>query len=281
MTRLQKAILKTLIYADIFDYPLTKSEINHWLIWQHKTPPPDINKTLSSFSKSNSYYYLPSRKSIIKIRQSRSRFSKSKLKQAHRISRYLSLILTIKLIAITGALSMNNSHKHDDIDLLIITKSNRLWLTRLFSILLLELLQLRRRPQARQTTNKICLNLFLDESSLQLPASQRNLYTAHEVSQIKPIFNKQSTYQKFLNQNSWVKNYLPNAINITKSPSKPSTFPVDLFNWFEILAYKLQFFYMKSKITNETISRTRAFFHPRQTNKIVLNQYHQKLKTFL
>jgi len=281
MTRLQKAILKTLIYADIFDYPLTKSQINQWLIWQYKIPPPsDITKTLSTFSKLNSCYYLPFRQSIIKTRQSRSRFSKPKVKLAHRISRYLRFIPTIKLIAITGALSMANSHQHDDIDLIIITKKNRLWLTRLFSILLLEILQLRRRPQDKQTTNKICLNLFLDESSLQLPLSQRNLYTAHEVAQIKPIFNTQSTYQNFLNQNSWVKTYLPNAITITKSPPKPSIFAFDFFNWLETLAYKLQFFYMKSKITNETISKTTAFFHPRPTNKIVLKQYHQRLKKY-
>jgi len=280
MTRLQKAIFKTLIYADIFDYPLTKTEINHWLIWPHKPPPPNITSALSSFSQSNSYYHLPSRQSIIKTRQSRSRFSQSKLKRAHRISRYLSFIPTIKLIAITGALSMANSRQHDDIDLFIITKKNRLWLTRLFSILLLELLQLRRRPQDKQTTNKICLNLFLDESSLKLSSSQRNLYTAHEVAQIKPVFNKNSTYQNFLNQNSWVKTYLPHAITITKSPPKLSTPSIDLFNYLETLAYKLQFFYMKSKITNETISKTRAFFHPRPTNKIVLNQYHQNLKKY-
>jgi len=287
MTRIQKAILKTLIYADIFDYPLTQTEIQKWLIQEKSSHTPLVFGP--NIKKTNSYYHLQNRQSIVKLRRQRTRFSRSKLKLAQKITRYLKLIPSIQLIAITGALAMNNSNQHDDIDLMIITKKNRLWLTRLFSIFILEFLHLRRRPNKKQkfnlnvlNSNKICLNLFLDESSLQLPSSQRNLYTAHEVAQIKPIFDKGNTYQNFISQNSWVTGFLPNAISTTvlssKSALSPSIFPL---NWLENLAYKLQLLYMKSKITNEKITPHSAFFHPRPTNKIVLKQYHQKIKKLL
>lgn len=278
MTRIHQAALKTLAYADIFDYPLTKAEIKKWLIWQHKSPPPSLNSALKTFPKTNNYYHLPRRQAITKLRRHRHRFSKSKLKLAHRASRYLQLIPTIQLIAVTGALAMNNSDNHDDIDLMIITKTHSLWLTRLTTVLLLELLRLRRRPHTNPP-NKICLNLFLDQSSLQLSSSQRNLYTAHEVSQIKPLFDRGQTYQKFLTANSWIKTYLPNAVKTTspkQTPSSPRPSPP-----LEALAFKLQYLYMKPKITHEKVTLHSAFFHPRQTGKIILKQYHQKLTQLL
>ncbi len=287
MTRIQKAILKTLIYADIFDYPLTQAEIQKWLIQEKSSDISSISD--SSIKKTSSYYHLKSRQSIVKLRRQRTRFSRSKFKLAQKITSYLKFIPSIQLIAITGALAMNNSNQHDDIDLMIITKKNRLWLTRLFSILILEFLNLRRRPNKKTksdinvlNSNKICLNLFLDESSLQLPSSQRNLYTAHEVTQIKPIFDKGNTYQNFINQNSWVASFLPNAVSASVLSPKITpplfTFPL---NWLETFAYQLQLLYMKSKITNEKITLHSAFFHPRPTSKIVLKQYHQKLKKLL
>lgn len=51
-----------------------------------------------------------------------------------------------------------------------------------------------------------------------------------------------------------------------------------LLGQLEHLAFRLQYWYMKRKITNEKVGRHSAFFHPLPTGKIVLNQYHQKLK---
>jgi len=275
MDQAHKAILKTLAYADVFNYPLTKTQLHRWLIWADSSPPPS-NLNLRSIPQTNSYYHLKNRQAIVKLRRQNQRFSQLKLVLAQRAANFLKLIPSIRLIAITGALTMNNSGKHDDIDLMIITQTHRLWLSRLFSILLLELLRLRRRPQGK-TTNKICLNLFLDESTLQLPAPQRNLYTAHEVCQIKPLVNRGQTYQKFLTANSWVKQYLPYALK-TPLIKKPSLQPPSSPPSLETLAYNLQLKYMHKKRTRERIHPHSAFFHPRPTSKIVLKKYHQKLK---
>lgn len=275
MTPAQKAILKTLAYADIFDYPLNKTQIKTWLIWQPKSSPPSLNPALKLIPQTQSYYHLPNRQRLVKLRRQKTRFSQSKWQLAQKATRWLKFIPFINLIAVTGALTMNNSAKNDDIDLMIITQTNRLWLTRLFSTLILELLCLRRRPHG-QITNKICLNLFLDQSAIKLPVSQRNLYTAHEIAQIKPLFDRGGIYQKFLLANSWIKNHLPHAVNISTLKSSPSQSSPPPF--FERLAFKLQYAYMKSKITHEKVTLHTAFFHPRQTNQLVLKQYHQKLK---
>jgi len=309
MNSIHKAILRTLVYADIFNYPLTASEIHHWLIWQHSTKPPAL-KNITSIIKNtphiqatSSYFYLKNHQKNISLRRQHHRFSQTKLKFVRQATTYLKLIPFINLIAVTGALAMNNSDKNDDIDLMIITQPNRLWLTRLLAIFLLEIFRLRRRPipdtpgcnfrgnrtpgcnliaprGVKSFNNKICLNLFLDESSLKISLPRRNLFTAHEICQLKPLYNKNNTYQKFLNANSWTKKHLPNIAPRGAISEGIAPRGAIFWNFFELLAFKLQYAYMKSKITNEKINKHFAFFHPRPTAKILLQQYQAKLKQF-
>jgi hypothetical protein len=54
-----------------------------------------------------------------------------------------------------------------------------------------------------------------------------------------------------------------------------------LVNMFEQSAYKLQWWYMKRKITREVIGEHVAFFHPRDTSGVVLKKYEEILKPIL
>ncbi len=207
MSSSKQATLKTLIYADIFDYPLTKKELHRWLISSEPTTLPRLSSLLST----NNYYYLKNRHHLVALRKKREIFSNQKLIKAHATASLLKKIPTINFIGITGALAMSNSGAKDDIDFIIITKNHSLWITRFFTILLLEIFQIRRRPHGN-TNNKICLNLFLEEASLVIPPGKQNLYTAHEVAQLKPLFDRNHTYSRFIKKNSWVNNFLPHAL---------------------------------------------------------------------
>ncbi len=46
----------------------------------------------------------------------------------------------------------------------------------------------------------------------------------------------------------------------------------------ENLAFRLQYWYMKPKMTRERVGRHFAFFHPRPTGKIVLEEYQRRLQ---
>jgi len=46
----------------------------------------------------------------------------------------------------------------------------------------------------------------------------------------------------------------------------------------ENVAYRLQLWYMKPKMTSERVSRHFAFFHPRPTGKIVMEEYRKRLQ---
>ncbi len=217
MNQLQKAILKTLAYADIFDYPLNLKEIQKFLIGKKFKSQEKIKKEIQEspelllrIDHQKNFYFLKGREKIVKLRREREKISQKKLKIAQRVSRWLKIIPTIKMVAVTGALAMNNSDEEGDIDLLIITKKNRLWLTRFLVVFLVELIAKRRRPQDKKVKDKICLNMFLDEDHLKIPKKEQNLFTAHEVCQVKTLWQKDKTYQKFFKVNLWLKNFLPN-----------------------------------------------------------------------
>jgi len=279
-----QAIIKTLAYADIFDYPLTLEEIHRYLIG-YNTSIQSLNKsvTLSNLKQYRGYYYLPGRKKIVSNRLKRARTSIEKIIYAKSLSSKLRVIPSIRAIYITGALAMNNSETDDDIDLMIITSPNTLWITRLMVNSVLDTFNLRRKPiypQPISFTNKICLNLWLDQSALTISKTNRNLYVAHEVAQALPIFDRLGVHQQFLYQNRWIKKYLPNFPN----PKKPKI-TIKQFNnstislYLETLAYRFQIRIMSSKKTREKISPHSAFFHPRDTGSWVMREYKKRVKS--
>jgi len=210
---LKKAVLSTLAYADIFDYPLKKEEIWRFLLSDIRYQILDVSKGLKELpevSQKNNFYFLKEREHLVLLRKKRERWSRKKLKIAKQVARCLKLIPTIKMVAVTGALAMENSNENDDIDLLIITSKSRLWLTRFLTVILLELVANRRHPADKEVKDKICLNMFLDEGHLEVPKKEQDLFSSHEVCQLKVLWDKNGIYQKFLKANLWSKKYLAN-----------------------------------------------------------------------
>jgi hypothetical protein len=215
MKPLPRAIYKTLAYADVFAYPLLAEEVWRFLISPSLVGFSQVQKELQSMAQrrkliasQGGYYFLKGREKNVFLRKKRERLSQEKMKRAKRISRKLKLIPTIKMLALTGALAMKNAEEEDDLDFLVVAAKNRLWITRGIVVVFLSLLGLYRRPG--KIKNQICPNMFLAEDCLALPPNEQDLFTAHEVCQAKPLWEKEGTYFKFLEQNQWVKRFLPN-----------------------------------------------------------------------
>lgn len=294
---LEIAIINTLRYHNLFDYPLNKLEIYQFLIsnLEFRVKDSELKIKISNYLdklekkgivlKEDSLYCLKGREKIIGLRKQREKYSQEKIGIAKNIVQIIKVIPWIKFVGITGALAMDNARVDDDIDLLVITQDNRLWLTRLVIILILELIGKRRRPNnsnkqkaiRNKTKDKICLNMWLDESALSLLEDRQNLFTAHEVIQMKPIWDKDRTYIKFITANLWVKDYLPNSIDITtkniKYPNIPMSQYYNIVNKFEKIAFQFQHKYMKSKMTNEEVNPHFAFFHPQNRAREILNKF--------
>jgi hypothetical protein len=281
---IQEAILKTVAYADLFDYPLTLHEIKRYLIEspEDRSVKEALNRMTADLRLiyTDGFYYLPRREGIIKIRQGRRAASQPKLQKAKQVAAVLKFIPWIKLIGVTGALAMENSDEGDDIDLMIITSPNRLWLTRGMVATFLRLTGQYRRPG--KIKDRICPNLMIGGDALEF--HDRDLFTAHEIVQMKPVFERGNTYQRFLEANAWVKEFLPNAIKASskfkiQSLKFSSKFKVVnvFFDFLENLAYEIQLKYMEKKKTTEITTPSVIRFHPQDVRQKVLDEYQKRV----
>lgn len=285
----KESILKTLLYADIFDYPLKKQEIFNFLISNKKISKKGIFDSLKIINipiySKEEFFYLKKRENLIQKRKQRERISVLKIKKAKKIIKIISFIPSVKFIGISGGLAMNNSDKNDDIDIFVITAKDLVWTTRFFLVIFLLLLGVYRRRKSKNYSDKICLNMLLDERKMLFKS--QDLYTAHELVQLVPVFNRDGTYQKFIKTNQWVKNLIPNAlvskeIYIEKKSDFFSNLFVFLFKLFfleKILKF-IETKYMEKHITKETIENNFLGLHPFDYKNYILRSYGKKLESF-
>jgi len=297
-TSVEKEILKTISYFNFFDYQPTFAEIYVFIsvkvskkqlfqsldILTKKKVIFESKNTLEEYSKNNKKYTL-GRYGIEKLQITnyklqnlliRQAESKKKLEKIQSFINVLSKFSQIKLIGLSGSMAMMNAVKNDDVDLFIITKHNRLFTGRLISLLWAQIIGVRRKRmtggklQAENNKDKVCLNLFFDETGLSVPKFKRNEYVAHEVLQMKPLINKDQTYERFLKANEWVCSIFPNAKNNFKFEirnyklNQNLKFKIkNLFgDCFEAIVKILQLWSIDKHKTTEIITNTQLWFFP-------------------
>ncbi|HRN71206.1 MAG TPA: hypothetical protein PLS49_08560 [Candidatus Woesebacteria bacterium] len=208
MSHLSSSIIQVLQYFSQYSYPPTISEIYTFL--NRKTSSHEFKLELTSLLKKKQIIQQQDRisvhKSFFGIYTSRSQNSISLIKNALPYVNKLKLIPTIRYIGISGSLSMLNTSEEGDIDLFIITTMHSIWITRFlvlmykYSIKLLD----------KDIGTNLCFNLFFAENELKIEKIKQNEYTGHEILQLKPIYNKNITYELFLQQNRWLIKLFPN-----------------------------------------------------------------------
>lgn len=295
---MEKAILKTLIYSDIFDYPLKAWEVHKWLIGrraslkQIEKALKRLNKELSIKNKGD-YYFLPRRSGLVKKRVEREEESRRFFRQARFYGGILRAIPWIKLVGVSGSLAMDNAKRGDDIDFFIVTEKGRLWISRLFIILMLEFFGVRRKrgEDGVEARGKICVNILLEEGNLAQPIN--NIYLAHEVLQMRVLWQRGGAYQRFLEENDWVFRYLPNWVsganishqalgikrkNQDKRRLNAYILIPDTLNWLEGWAGWFQKRYMGKPSGKERIYSGALYFHPGDVKEKVLAIYQKRIK---
>jgi len=284
--RLTRSEIAALCYADVFDYPLTKEELQKFRIAGKSVRTGFPKKSDRSSDQSvqkitelhKGYYTLKNRGRLVSLREKREHWATLKLQTAIQIARLLRYIPAIRLIAVSGALAMRNTDYDDDIDLLIVTKAGLLWTTRFLAVGLVEFLGKRRRPSSRNIGDKICLNMFVDEAHLGIPKNEQDVFSAHEVAQMKILWGREETIRRFRKENEWIRKYLPN-IKYQISESKNTNFSISQFlNFIECIVRQLQLFYMKNHRTNEVVRDGYLRFHPNDARTWILPAFEKRLR---
>ncbi len=278
---LSAAIINTLKYSNHFAFPLTLEEIHTRLVGERSSRPllnhqiTQMLKTKSIFQSGN-YFYLPGQSHLVALRKQNLQFSRSQLSTAKELANKLSKIPGVLSIYLTGSLAMSNSNPDSDIDFMIITQNGRLWTTRFLLTIYTTILGLRRSPNSKSYSSKLCLNLYLSPNSYLLPPDRRSLYTAYELIQAVPLYDPTNTHSKILSANPWIHDYLPNMpmpqrtvlkrnsrLRVEKGSSADERTVLNgILGLLEYALYNLQLLYMRRKITREYITRDCAFFHP-------------------
>lgn len=270
MKKISHAEFLGLAYHSLFGYPLTEEELSFWQIGSQSYPQHRVEEA-------SSFLFLPGESNIAIKRALKTGPSQEKWEVAKQAANILSKLPTVKLVGITGALSMGTAGKEDDIDLIIITSVDNLWITRLLSYLLLAMRGITvRRASNKKTKDKLCLNLWIDENNLSFK-KQQDVYTAHEILQIKPLFTRGVVYRKLLAVNSWVGEFFPNAqkelLRTAANLDCAQTIPVSLSQLVLRVAnppaYLMQKWYMRKRKTVEVVKLGRALFHPRKLQSLV------------
>ena len=276
-------ILLVVAYSAQFRFPLTQEEIIR-RFWQFDSENTLMNREIfralkilveSGFLKERGGYYFLPHMTVGSIfdRKQRQKYSIEKLHSAEPVFQFFTKLPWVVGVAITGSVSVASAKKNDDVDFMIITKPNRLWLTRILT-LLFAMRHGKRRSFAKEEPNSWCFNLWLTTNALSVPQPQRRLYTAYEVCQAEWYINKDQTAQRFLEQNLWVKELLPNYFEWRKTqlsqtgitdPTWSTSLVVGwLLSGLNAILYWLQLIYMWPHRTTERVAWDHAWFHPKK-----------------
>src|SRR6476660_6597093 len=198
------AILKTLAYFDIFDYPLSEKDIKNFLgcyvsdeIFASALLQLLLDKIIFRVDQ---FYSLQNNRHRAEERKQGNLRAQSLIAKATRIGAFLYKFPYVRAVAVSGSLSKNYADKKADIDFFIITKANRLWIART----ILHLFKKFTFLVGKQ--NFFCMNYFVDEEALVIP--EKNIYTAVEIVTLLPIAGT-FTLNKFFDKNQWTKKWLP------------------------------------------------------------------------
>lgn len=205
-------VLKPILYADIFDFPLTFEEVYQFL--ESEATLEEVERSLNQALKNrqllliDGFYCLPQRSHLAARRRERWTAAQSLWPQARQYGRWIAALPFVRLVAVTGSLAVDNPRPgSDDIDYLIVTHPNRLWLCRAMIILLVKF--------GRARGVHLCPNYLITENVLHF--EEHNLFTAREMVQIVPLYGK-DFHLRLWQFNRWVTDFLPqtNGLNFDR-----------------------------------------------------------------
>ncbi|MEK7584295.1 MAG: nucleotidyltransferase domain-containing protein [Patescibacteria group bacterium] len=223
LTKLEKAIVRTIAYFDILEYPLTQTEVWKWL---HRPELTENERSLSKvrealeqsralaevLSLTEAFYTLRGREHLVPVRKMRNLNVDRQIQKVVRMTKLMRLIPSVKMIAIYSSLAIGNVKEQSDIDLFIVAKKNQIWWTRFLIVGLLKLL--RQRPTAQVTRDKLCLSFYVTEDNLDISAASfghDDIAYRYYVANFIPVYDPDHIYETFLRKNAWWERDLPNA----------------------------------------------------------------------
>ncbi|HEX6226685.1 MAG TPA: hypothetical protein VFZ52_19835 [Chryseolinea sp.] len=296
MTRLDEAILRTLLYFDIFNYPLKAEEVFKFL----SSPAVDkstVAERLNNLSdrkivfRFNELFSVKNDPDLAQRRLNGNREAEKYLVLARKKAKLISRFPFVRAVLASGSLSKGYMDKNSDLDFFIITAPKRLWIAR-------TLLVLYKRLFLANSHKYFCVNYFVDEKHLEI--EEKNLFTATELATVIPLQGAKQ-YEDLQRVNSWLGEFFPNfrPQNVSNVP------PVKLSRTRDAAERLMNFVFgdtLERYLQKKTLSRWKRIYeknfsvsdfkiafkskayasknHPRNFQRAVIDLYAEKLRSF-
>jgi hypothetical protein len=206
LTGTQRAVLRTLVYFDIFQHPLRAEELFRFLNGPC-TNMKGMEAALDELVRDgllellDDHYRLKGSLASVAKRLEGEHRAQQRMATARRMSRLIGRFPFVRAVMLSGSMSKGVLAEDGDIDFFVITAPGRLWVARTLLIAFKKTVLLNSRRD-------FCVNYFVDTEHLAI--EDHNLFTATEVMTLVPMCGAK-VCAAFFAANSWAGEHLPNA----------------------------------------------------------------------
>lgn len=204
---LERGILTTLLYFDVFDHPLSAEEIVRF------APVPGLTSEevaatcrgtslRSLVGEHDGFFFVSERpETTVQRRREREAAARQLWPVAAFMVRMISRFPFVRGVFVSGELAKGVAGPDSDIDYLILTAERRLWVARSLLILFKKVFLLDRKRY-------FCLNHFQTIGHLEVVS--KSYYAAVEIATLRPMSDRDHL-RPYLDANPWIERVLPNA----------------------------------------------------------------------
>jgi glycosyltransferase involved in cell wall biosynthesis len=199
------AILATVVYADLFDAPISVEEVARTCLGTRLSAE-DVRARVAAGPLAGlvtvdgaGVVTLQGREQLVALREDGARRTAELLERHHGVIAALASLPFVRMLALSGGTAHKNASGGDDIDLFVVATAGRAYTA--YTMLYLASTLTRRR-------GILCPNYLVDENHLRI-AYHHDLFTAHQAISLVPIAGFE-TFDAFMRANdTWVRAFYP------------------------------------------------------------------------
>ena len=208
--------MATIVYYDALDYPMTAFEVWKHLIATHdevSSEAPTLGQVsgvldglvaLGAITRLSGFLILPQRELLVSARIRSEKYAVPKIRRAAALAWKLAWVPFVRMIALTGSLSMKRGDHESDWDFFVVLSGGAIWRGRTALSLVLQLFGKRRH--GRYVENRACLNYFITDASLEI--AMQDYFSASEYRFMYTLVGR-DTERHFELANRWMARLKP------------------------------------------------------------------------
>ena len=198
------AVLRSVVYASLFDYPLTLAQLESSLIGVRADAASieswcrEGDLLQAAIECRDGLYFPAGRSDLVRTRSRREALSRELLDRDRRILSTIAGMPFVRMVALSGSLAHLNAEGSADLDLFVITAPHRVWSVTVATLVLAKLLGWRKH---------VCMNYVVSENAMAI--EPQDLFSANQIIHLRPVVGHR-VFQHFVQKNPFVGNFYPN-----------------------------------------------------------------------